>query len=98
MYGRWNDNGRTGYGIDISYNGDKYRGEFRLDDNDNEFFSYSGWGHMKYQNNDEFDGYWHNGFKNGEGIFKEASTGRIERRRYYNDVVIEVLEVIEQGQ
>ena len=94
MYGRWNDNGRTGYGIDISYNGDKYRGEFLLDDDDNEFFSYSGWGHKMYENNDEFDGYWHNGNKKGEGIFKEASTGRIERRLYDWDEVKEVLEVI----
>jgi hypothetical protein len=33
----------------------------------------------------------------GEGVFKEASTGRVERRRYYDETVIVVLEVIEQG-
>jgi hypothetical protein len=36
--------------------------------------------------------------KHGEGVFKEASTGRVERRLYDNDKVIEVLEVIERGQ
>jgi hypothetical protein len=30
-------------------------------------------------------------------VFKEASTGRVERRLYKNDRVKEVLEVIEQG-
>jgi hypothetical protein len=33
----------------------------------------------------------------GEGVFKEASTGRIERRLYKLDKAIEVLEVIEKG-
>ncbi len=33
----------------------------------------------------------------GNGIFKEASSGRIERRAYLFDEVEEVLEVIEEG-
>jgi hypothetical protein len=33
----------------------------------------------------------------GEGVFKEASSGRIERRKYFWDEVEEVLEVIEEG-
>jgi hypothetical protein len=52
---------------------------------------------MKYQNNDEYDGQWKNNRRHGEGMFKEASTGRVERRLYENDKVKEVLEVIEQG-
>jgi hypothetical protein len=30
-------------------------------------------------------------------VFKEASTGRVERRLYKKDKVIKVLEVIEEG-
>ena len=52
---------------------------------------------MKYSNNDEYDGQWKNDYRHGEGVFKEASTGRVERRLYENDKVKEVLEVIEQG-
>jgi hypothetical protein len=33
----------------------------------------------------------------GQGVFKEASTGRVERRLYYEDELIEVLEVIQEG-
>jgi hypothetical protein len=32
--------------------------------------------------------------KSGEGIFKDASTGRVERRLYEWDKVKEILEVI----
>jgi hypothetical protein len=53
---------------------------------------------MKYKNNDEYDGQWKRNRKHGEGVFKEASTGRVERRLYEDDKVIEVLEVIEKGQ
>ncbi len=52
---------------------------------------------MKYPNNDEYDGQWKR-YKHGEGVFKEASTGRVERRLYEDGEVKEVLEVIEQGQ
>jgi hypothetical protein len=51
---------------------------------------------MKYPNNDEYDGQF-KGYRHGEGVFKEGSTGRVERRLYENDKVKEVLEVIEQG-
>jgi hypothetical protein len=53
---------------------------------------------MKYKNNDEYDGQWKRERKHGEGIFKKASTGRVERRLYEYDKVIEVLENIEEGQ
>ncbi len=53
---------------------------------------------MKYPNNDEYDGQWKKCVRHGEGVFKEASTGRVERRLYENGDVKEVLEVIEQGQ
>jgi len=53
---------------------------------------------MKYENNDEYDGQWKNFDRHREGVFKEASTGRVERRLYERDKVKEVLEVIEQGQ
>jgi hypothetical protein len=33
----------------------------------------------------------------GEAVFKNTSTGRVERRQYFRDEVKEVLEVIEQG-
>ena len=51
---------------------------------------------MKHHNNDEYDGQF-KACRHGEGVFKEASTGRVERRLYENDEVKEVLEVIEQG-
>jgi hypothetical protein len=58
---------------------------------------YDGYGLMKYSNNDEYDGQWKEHWRHGEGVFKEASTGRVERRLYEKHRVKEVLEVIEQG-
>jgi hypothetical protein len=64
------------------------------------------YGNMKYHNKDEYYGKFGNQFGNqyqriiirqGEGVFIEASTGRVERRLYENDVVKKVLEVIEEG-
>ncbi len=52
---------------------------------------------MKYKNNDEYDGQWEWDYKSGEGVFMEASTGRVEKRLYVNDDFVKVLEVIEQG-
>ena len=52
---------------------------------------------MRYENNDEYDGQWERDVRHGEGVFKEASTGRVERRLYEIDKAIEVLEVIEEG-
>ncbi len=52
---------------------------------------------MKYENNDQYDGQWENFKRHGEGVFKEVSTGRVERRLYEDDEVKEVLEVIEEG-
>jgi hypothetical protein len=67
-----------------------YRGEFKHV----EYYSY---GLMKYWNNDEYDGQWTHRKMHGEGLFKEASTGRVERRLYEKNKVKEVLEVIEKG-
>jgi hypothetical protein len=67
-----------------------YRGNFKDDKID-------GYGFTKYLNNDEHDGQWKNGIKHGEAVFKNSSTGRVERRFYKDDRVIEVLEVIEEG-
>ncbi len=53
-----------------------------------------GFGLMKYPNKDEYDGQWIRNKKNGEGIFKEAETGKIKRIKYEEDKVIEVLEEI----
>jgi hypothetical protein len=52
---------------------------------------------MKYNNGDEYDGQWKRDIRHGKGVFKEVSTGRVERRLYERDKVKEVLEVIEQG-
>ena len=84
-------NGRfNSYGIYTYDDGKVYRGEFKDGD-------INGYGHMKYQKNDEYDGQWEKNFKHGEGVFKEASTGRVERRLYERNKVKEVLEVIKQG-
>ena len=53
---------------------------------------------MKYANNDEYDGQWLNNLKQGEAVFKEASTGKVERRIYDWDNVKKVLEVIQKAQ
>ncbi len=81
----------TGYKIEQLSNGNVYHGEFVK-------YSLEGYGLMKYENDDEYDGQWKRNSKHGEGVFKEASTGRVERRLYKDDKVIEVLEVIEEGQ
>ena len=89
-YYQWKNDEFNGYGIETDGDGRVYRGEFKdswLD----------GYGLMKYPNKDEYDGQWKLWSKHGFGVFKEASTGRVERRLYENDKVIEVLEVIEQG-
>jgi hypothetical protein len=83
------NNYQNGYGI-VTYNdGEVYQGEFEGGYKD-------GYGLMRYPNNDEYDGKWKYN-RHGEGVFKEASTGRVERRLYDWDEVKEVLEVIEQG-
>ena len=81
----------TGYKIEQLFNGKVYHGEFVK-------YSEEGYGVMKYENDDEYDGQWKEDRKHGEGVFKEASTGRVERRLYKDDKLIEVLEVIEEGQ
>ena len=53
---------------------------------------------MKYENKDEYDGQCKFGIRHGEGVFKEASTGRVERRLYQMGNVKKVLEVIQEGQ
>ena len=53
---------------------------------------------MKYANNDEYNGQWHQNRRFGDGIFKEGSTGRIERSIYAADEVKEVVEVIQEGE
>jgi hypothetical protein len=52
---------------------------------------------MKYENNDEYDGQWKNSKRHGDGVYKEASTGRIERIIIEEDEYHEVIEVIEEG-
>ena len=80
----------NGYGIVTLSDGSVYQGEFK----DNYM---NGYGLMKYPNNDEYDGQWRWNSKHKEGVFKEGSTGRVERRLYEYNKVKEVLEVIEQG-
>ena len=88
-YHQCKNNYQNGYGIHEYGDGAVYRGEFKDGD-------FNGYGLMKYPNNDEYDGQFKR-YRHGEGVFKEASTGRVERRLYENDKVKEVLEVIEQG-
>ncbi len=89
-YCQYKNDERNGYGIVTWPNGQEYRGNFK----DNKI---DGYGFTKYLNNDEHDGQWKNGIKHGEAVFKNSSTGRVERRFYKDDRVIEVLEVIEEG-
>ncbi len=89
-YLQYKNDKRNGYGILTYDDGGVYRGEFKDGD-------YDGYGLMKYSNNDEYDGQWRWNSKHKEGVFKEGSTGRVERRLYEYGTVKEVLEVIEQG-
>ncbi len=50
---------------------------------------------MKYANNDEYEGKWMLYSRDGEIVFREASTGRVERRIYEKDKLKEVLQVIQ---
>ena len=89
-YCQYKNDKRNGYGILRLSDGQEYRGNFK----DGEF---DGYGFKKYRNNDEHYGQWKNDLLHGETVFKSSSTGRVERRFYKNDEVIEVLEVIEEG-
>ena len=51
---------------------------------------------MKYTNKDEYDGLWKDYRRHGEGIFKDAVSGNVERRLYRYDEVKEVLEVMQK--
>ncbi len=69
-------NGKVnGFGIQTNATGPLYRGEYK--DSCPE-----GYGVMKYLNNDEYDGQWKYEKRHGEGVFKDRSTGRVERRLY----------------
>ncbi len=81
----------NGYGICKSLDWAMYHGEF--EDSCSE-----GYGLMKYANKDEYYGQWKRFARHGEGVFKEGSTGRVERRLYAQNKVIEILEVIQEGQ
>jgi hypothetical protein len=61
-----------------------YRGKFH------DFFY--GYGLMIYANNDEYDGQWKFGKRHGRAVFKEGSTGIVERRIYEDDNLIKVLD------
>jgi hypothetical protein len=90
-YFQFKNGEKDGYGI-ITYNyyGNLYRGEFKNNNND-------GYGLRTYESNDKYDGQWKRNMRHGEAVFKNASTGRVERRQYFRDKVKKVLEVIEQG-
>ena len=67
-----NKNGeRNSYEIDSDRNGGIYHGELRGG------YHKEGYGLMKYQNGDEYDGQWKSDKRHGTGIFKEAATGKI---------------------
>ncbi len=89
-YSQYKNGKRHGYGIFTDYDGRIYRGQLK------HMFP-NGYGHAKYANNDEYDGEWVNNRYHGVGVFKDASTVRIERRLYENGHIQEVLEVIQEG-
>jgi hypothetical protein len=74
-YGLFKNDEINGYGNQIFPDGSIYRGEFinscRM-----------GYGNFKDAKKDEYEGSWSGHTKDGEKVFKEASTGRIERRLY----------------
>jgi antitoxin component YwqK of YwqJK toxin-antitoxin module len=89
QYCQYKNDKKNGYGIVIWPSGLEHRGNFKDGKID-------GYGFIKFLNN-EHDGQWKNGFLRGEAVFKNSSTGRVERRFYKDDRVIEVLEVVEEG-
>ena len=90
FYGRFKNNFKNGYGILKCQNGEVFRGEFRQD-------QYSGYGNLQRNNKNEYDGQWTYNYKHGVVIFKEAETGRIEKRQYENDNFRKILEIIAEG-
>jgi hypothetical protein len=87
-YYQYKNDSLNGYGIQKDLHGNFYRGEFIND-------SYHGYGLKDYE---WYDGPWEKGYYHGVGVFKEKSTGRVERSLYNRGRVICVFEVIEQGQ
>ncbi len=88
-YLQWKNDQINDYGIRIGFDG-VYCGELFQG-------MKHGYGLIKYPNKDEYDGQWDMEVRIGEGVFKKASTGRVERSLYENNQVKEVLEVIEEG-
>jgi hypothetical protein len=48
----------------------------------------------KFSNKDEYHGQWKNNRRNGEGVFKEGASGKIDRAIWENNKKVKVLEVI----
>ena len=51
---------------------------------------------QKWPNKDEYHGQWKNNRRNGEGVFKEGASGKIDRAIWENSKKVKVLEVIKQ--
>ena len=51
---------------------------------------------MKWPNKDEYHGQWKKDDRNGEGVFKEGASGKIDRAIWENDKRVKVLEIIKQ--
>jgi hypothetical protein len=51
---------------------------------------------MKWPNKDEYHGQWKNNDRNGEGVYKERASGKIDRVVWKNNKEVKVLEVIKQ--
>ena len=91
LYYQFKNHQPDGYGIQLDFNGVGYCGEVKGD-------FMEGYGFFKYENDDEYDGRWKNSKRHGEIVYKEASTGRIERIISEEDEFLEVIEVIQEGQ
>ena len=77
----------NGYAVFKSADGITYHGQF-VDEN------LEGYGMQKWANKDEYHGQVKNGIRNGEGVFKEGQSGKIERAIWENDKRVKVLEEI----
>ena len=89
-YCQYKNGVHNGYGIFTTYDKKVYRGQFKDG-------KWKGYGHMKYPNNEECEGLWDSDNRYGDFIFKETSTGIIERRRYIHNFSFKVLEIIKKG-
>ncbi len=87
--GQYKEGESNGYAVCKGADGESYHGQW-VDDN------LEGYGMQKWPNKDEYHGQGKNGDRNGEGVFKNGASGKIDRAIWENGKRVKVLEIIKQ--